>query len=313
MSQDQMEHVDVDVRHSYITGGTFSLKKVVYTAVDGLAIFEGDIVLGTVDQMEAARQAMEKPDATIQEGIAISGNQFRWPNGVIPFDIDPGLPNQQRVTDAINHLQTNTNLRLVARTSSHPNWITFRDVNGTCQSPVGMRGGQQFINLGPGCDWPRAVHEICHSAGLWHEQSREDRDSFVIINFSNIPPHLAHNFNQHITDGDDIGAYDYGSLMHYERNAFAINPAVNTITPTPDPTVAIGQRTGLSAGDIAAINGLYPGNVFPNWQLIDENPATIAIVAGGGNLYQLHNNGRIWRYLGESGATWEYPSPAGKN
>ena len=61
-------------------------------------------------------------------------------------------------------------------------------------------------------------------------------------------PGQAHNFDQHITDGDDMGAYDYDSLMHYGRHDFAINPALDTITPTPNANRAIGQRTGLSAG-----------------------------------------------------------------
>src|SRR6185369_546167 len=33
-----------DVRHSYISGATFGLKKVQYGAVDGDAVFEGDIL-----------------------------------------------------------------------------------------------------------------------------------------------------------------------------------------------------------------------------------------------------------------------------
>ena len=245
-----------EVRHSYLTGMTFGLKKVTYTAVKGLGIFEGDIVLGTVDQLESMRKSVEEPDPNIASAVAISGSQFRWPGGVIPFTIAAAMPDQQRVTDAINHLQNNTNLRLIARTTE-ANFVMFQGGSG-CSSQVGMRGGSQAVTLGPGCDWPRAVHEISHAAGLWHEQSREDRDNFVTINLANVQAGQGHNFDQHITDGDDIGAYDYDSLMHYGRHDFAINSALDTITPKPDANRAIGQRNGLSAGDIRAINALYP-------------------------------------------------------
>jgi hypothetical protein len=44
--------------------------------------------------------------------------------------------------------------------------------------------------------------------------------------------------------------------MHYPRTAFSKNN-LETITPT-DPNAQIGQRTGLSAGDIAAVKIMYP-------------------------------------------------------
>lgn len=245
-----------EVKHSYISGNTFGLKKVFYSAIDGQGVFEGDIILGSVEELENVRASIEQPDPTLEFSIALSGAQFRWPGGRIPFVIAPGMPDQQRITDAMNHLHANTNLRLAPRTTE-ANFVRFQGGNG-CSAHVGMRGGQQDITLGAGCDWPRAVHEICHSAGLWHEQSREDRDRFVVINLNNVTPALQHNFNQHINDGDDMGAYDYGSLMHYGRRDFAMNPAVDTITPTPNANTSIGQRVGLSAGDVTAINALYP-------------------------------------------------------
>ncbi|MGA3039783.1 MAG: hypothetical protein ABSF54_03210 [Bryobacteraceae bacterium] len=30
--------------------------------------------------------------------------------------------------------------------------------------------------------------------------------------------------------------------------------------------------------------------------MFDNNPAAVAIAASGGNLYELHNNGQIWKW-----------------
>ena len=245
------------VRTALISGNTFRAKAVQYEEIDGLAIFEGDIVLGTVEEVEAASEALraELSGAT-PASVVISGNQFRWPNCRIPFTIDPAMPNQARVTQAIAHWEANTGFRFVARTTE-ADFVTFQNGTG-CSSAVGRRGGQQFVTLqNPGCDAGRAIHEIGHVVGFWHEQSRQDRDTFVVIHWDKIQPGREHNFNQHISDGDDVGPYDYGSIMHYERDAFSIDGS-DTITPINPATAAIGQRIALSAGDIASANAFCP-------------------------------------------------------
>lgn len=248
------------------------LKEVEYAVVDGMAIVEGCIVLGRDDTIQAATAALKVSEgfaldskgfvgqgAVETYGSVIKSPWYRWSAGVVPFRISNSLPRPERVLEAMQHWHDHTPIRFVervaAQASLYPDYITFRPGIG-CSSSVGRQRGEQFITLGTDCEVGNVIHEIGHAVGLWHEQSRIDRDQYVAIVIDKVKPKARLNFEQHITDGTDVGAYDYDSIMHYPRSAFPIVPGEETVTPKK-AGAEIGQRRGLSAGDIATVQKIY--------------------------------------------------------
>ena len=111
-------------RHSY---RNLPGRSVTYEIIDGLAVWDGDIILGTPEELEpsgafaAPGKALDIPGKAL---LAVSNKKRLWPGGIIPYVIDPELLINPHVPDAIQHWNENTVIRLVERTGQ-PNWVRF--------------------------------------------------------------------------------------------------------------------------------------------------------------------------------------------
>ena len=195
-----------------IRTGVYRGHVVTYEVVDGLAIWDGDIILSTPEELSPAHVAAPGNPLDIRNKIsATSSKEKLWPVGIIPYVIDPDLENPH-VPIAIQHWNENTVIRLVERTDQ-PNWVRFRPGSG-CSAQLGMVGGEQRVTLGKYCGPGAVVHEIGHAVGLWHEHQRNDRDPHVWVSSCPLDPNSL-NYGENGPRAFDSGPYDYGSVMHY--------------------------------------------------------------------------------------------------
>lgn len=188
-----------------------------------------------------------------------------WPGGRVPYTYDEKMTADKKAVfeSACREWEKYANLRFSPR-SGQANYLIVTSTKDLSNSPIGMIGGGQALNLADGANKIDAMHEIAHALGVIHEQSRPDRDTYITVNLDNVADGKASNFEK-IAGAFSLGFYDFNSMMHAGRLAFSKN-GKDTITAKADYTQfqnTMGQRSYVSEGDKSGMALLY-GEPGPN-------------------------------------------------
>ena len=214
----------------------------------------------------------------IQKRAAKRDKSQLWPGGKVYYRFDATINSdfEAFIRQAISTLEKLICVQFIERpNSSVRDYITFRSKSDDgCSSHIGYAGGEQIIKIGPRCSRQHTIlHEICHALGLWHEQSRPDRDDYLEILSNNIESGREHNFLKRNTfEVDSQGeSYDYASVMHYRLDSFNTVDPLNTLKITNQKEYIkqgkpeLGRVPTLSKSDVTQLNRLYncPGSGVP--------------------------------------------------
>lgn len=184
---------------------------------------------------------------------------------MVRYTLHPSLSpyEKEEILRSIRSIESQTNARFYNATGKptrdpkykfdYP-YIEFMPHASVNNSMVGRVGGRQVINI-HNFSQEVILHEICHALGMFHEQCRDDRDSYVTVHYNNIIPGTEGNFYKETKNFYRVGAFDFNSIMLYGSYSFCKDPTKPTMTKK-DGSV-FGSAYELSDQDRMFINTFY--------------------------------------------------------
>ncbi|VDN05899.1 unnamed protein product [Thelazia callipaeda] len=183
--------------------------------------------------------------SALPKGSALRWSKIRDTSGnyVIPYIITGSFDSEEHriILAAMKAIEKNTCIRFKKRTHQSSFIDLQNKYSEGCYSTVGHFPGRNVVMLEANevatcIEYDIVLHELLHSVGLWHEHMRHDRDQYIKVHYEMIQPGMYSQFEKISTNlGSTYGIpYNYRSIMHYSKDAFAKWPGAVTME-TSDP------------------------------------------------------------------------------
>lgn len=189
------------------------------------------------------------------------------------------------INEAVDEIETNTNVRFYNSQDDpkyyepghieYPNvFIEYSNGDNEGSGSFGLVGGEQKIRVPAGISDQKEIvrflmHALCNAAGMFNEQQRKDRDSYVDIYWDNIKSGCNFQFTKQDNNYTMLGNFDYQSITLASSQAYSKNE-YNTITKKGNGLIARNYQ--LSALDKSFLNNFYLPYIARTdlWMELDE-------------------------------------------
>ncbi len=249
------------------------------------------------------------------DSAAIAYSQYLWPKvggiATVYYVIDKASdPNATpKIETAISTFNADfaNIIQWVAWQSSYgPNYVDIDlsadDTSGECEADEGYEAiPGQPMEGSTDCTIGTILHEMGHVIGLWHEQSRPDRNTYITVNYNNVIKGSWSNFEVNSDNQQLLSGYDYASVMQYIPFAFSRNggPVIESIPAgiplsgyegVPAYEGPLGTPAlptfDYSAGDKETIERLY--GAAPTAVTVTSNPVGLQVIVDGATVTTPH-------------------------
>jgi Astacin (Peptidase family M12A) len=215
-----------------------------------------------------------------------------WPEKTIYYQIYSMSAERANAVDAAVaswNIDTNFNPKWIKGTNPYgvtTNFVEMSTIFPTCGiSPIGytMQRILPFIFISSNCFNSRTlIHEMGHAAGLNHEHQRCDRDDHIFVEPNTSPATsisvpYAVNFNKLCEFGEDVGKFNYNSIMLYHSPKIKPIDAKNA---TPDSNYLGNPLTYSSSYDATALDSADISDGLRTLYGSSERTGAIAVDSG---------------------------------
>lgn len=187
------------------------------------------------DTHDVHRKPIQTTNTENDRRSFLKGESLLWTNGIIPFKINKNVDDvcREEISRAISVFHDNTCIKWQPYSGSGKDHVEFF-TGGISSSYVGNIQVSKYGHLykpeltsqpisidSRHCTLHVILHEMGHTVGMTHEQSRSDRDQYVTVHWEHV---LEGEENQNLAKEDTENhniPYDYSSLMHYSVYAFS--------------------------------------------------------------------------------------------